>query len=474
MRSIRAKLALSLGIALCVGILLVLAVAYLLVRAQIDSSFDKELAHVAKAVHLREDWVREGRLRIARPGFAFALRVYDATGRTYFETRLPEIPAEIPKTFQEGYSVGRASEGEWRLYTFVTPEGNVQVGQPVATRAELARDLALRMLAPMLLLVPILGALLPWAVHRGLLPMRDISRRVSARDAKCLDPLPTRDVPEELLPLIAQINGLLARLANSLDAQRSLLAEAAHDLRSPLAVLSLQAQIAERAPRASARMAAFSELRRGIERSVRLVQQLLHFARLEPGVHHEAPTTVDIARVVREAVGEYAVQAELQGIDLGADTDAALMVSGVEAELRSMLANLIDNALRYAPRRSEVTVSAHRIDSCVVVAVADTGPGIPEPERALVFHRFHRVCGDHKAGSGLGLCIVKAIVERHHGELSLEEARPHGQRPGLRVSIRLPPHETPARARAENAQPLPRKPYPDRMPAGIDAVHRVR
>lgn len=456
MRSIRAKLALYLGIALCVGILLVLGIAYVLVREQLDRSFDKELAQVAKAVHLREDWLREGRLRIARPGFLFAVRIYDVTGRTYFETRLPEIPAEIPKNLEEGYTVGQTFDGEWRIYTFVTPEGNVQVGQPVATRTELARELALRMLAPMLLLVPILGALLPWAVHRGLLPLRDISRRVSARDAKRRDPLPTDDVPEELLPLITQINALLARLANSLDAQRSFLADAAHDLRSPIAALTLQAQIAERAPRASARVAAFSELRRGIDRSARLVQQLLQFARLEPGVHHEPPTAVDIARVVREAVGEYAAQAELQGVDLGAETDGVLTVSGVEPELRSMLVNLIDNALRYAPRRSAVTVSAHRVDSFVEIMVADAGPGIAEPERALVFQRFHRVCGDHKAGSGLGLCIVKAIVERHHGELALEEARPYAPRPGLRVWIRLPVHERPAAsARAESAPLLP-------------------
>ncbi|MGQ0750379.1 MAG: sensor histidine kinase N-terminal domain-containing protein, partial [Betaproteobacteria bacterium] len=260
MKSVRAKLALSLGVALCVGILLVLVAAYLLVRAQIGRTFDAELALVARAVHLREDWMREGRLRIARPGFFFAVRAYDAAGRVYFETRYPEMPEEIPHSFVEGYSFASPLGEDWRVYTFVTPEGNVQVGQPVATRDALARELSLRMLAPMLLLIPILGGLLPWAVHRGLLPLRDISRKVSARDATCLDPLPTKDVAAELLPLIEQINGLLARLATSLDAQRSFLAAAAHDLRSPIAALSLQAQIAERAPRASSRVAAFSEL----------------------------------------------------------------------------------------------------------------------------------------------------------------------------------------------------------------------
>lgn len=438
MKSIRAKLALWLGLALCLGIAAALMAAYFLVRQQIDRTFDAELALVAQAVHLREDWVQQGRMRIARPGFFFAIRAYDRTGRIYFETRLPEIPSQIPSIFREGYTYASGEGQKWRLYTYVSEGGNVQVGQPVATRDALARDIALRTLAPMLLLIPILGALLPWALHRGLLPLRDISRRVSARDALRLDPLPTQDVPEELLPLIEQINGLLARLAASLDAQRAFLADAAHDLRSPIAALSLQAQIAERAPRDSARIAAFSELRRGIDRASRLVEQLLHFARLEPGVHTQPPSAVDLARMVRKLVGEYSAQADRMGVDLGADTPTEATIVGVEDELRSLLANLVDNALRYAPPGSEVTVSARHVDSEVLVSVSDAGPGIPAPERARVFDRFHRIPGDNRASSGLGLSIVKAIVERHRGTILLSDAQPGAPNPGLRVDVHLP------------------------------------
>ena len=430
-----------LGSALCAGIVLVLFLAYVLVRAEIGRSFDAELALVAKAVHLREDWVEAGRLRIARPGFFFAVRAYDSAGRVYFETRLPEIPSDMPETFEEGYRFADTSEGRWRLYTFVTPEGNVQVGQPVATRDALARELALRMLAPMLLFIPILGALLPWALNRGLRPLRDISRRVGARDVRLLDPLPTDDVPEELLPLIEQINGLLVRLSASLDAQRAFLADAAHDLRSPVAALALQAQIAERAARPSARVAAFSELKRGIERASRLVQQLLDAARLEPGVRTEPVGTVNIARMIRELVGTHSVEADRLGVDLGAETPREAKVTGAESELRSMLDNLIDNALRYAPCGSVVTVSACSQDSTVELRVVDGGSGIPASEHDRVFDRFYRVPGDCRAGSGLGLSIVKAIVERHHGTLELAAAKPGSCPPGLEVSIRLPAAE---------------------------------
>lgn len=441
MKSIRAKLALWLGSALCIGIVLVLIAAYILVRAEIGRAFDAELALVAKAVHLREDWVEAGRLRIARPGFFFAVRAYDGGGSVYFETRLPEIPSDAPLIFEEGYRLVDTAEGVWRLYTFVTPEGNVQVGQPVATRDALARELALRMLAPMLLLIPILGGLLPWAVNRGLRPLHDISRRVGARDAKLLDPLPTHDVPTELLPLIEQINGLLARLSTSLDAQRAFLADAAHDLRSPVAALALQAQIAERAPRPSARVAAFSELKRGIERASRLVQQLLDAARLEPGVRTDPVGTVDIARMIRQLVGAHSVEADRLGVDLGADTPHAAKIAGAETELRSMLENVIDNALRYAPTGSVVTVSARCLASTVEIRVVDGGPGIPGSERDRVFDRFYRVPGDTRAGSGLGLSIVKAIVERHQGTLELSDARPGTPPPGLEVRIWLPAAE---------------------------------
>lgn len=450
MKSIRAKLALWLVGAMCAGIVLVLVTAYILVRIQIGRAFDAELALVAKAVHLREDWMEAGRLRIARPGFFFAVRAYDGAGDVYFETRLPEIPPDIPQLYQEGYRLVDTSEGTWRLYTFVTPEGNVQVGQPVATRDALARELSLRMLAPMLLLIPILGALVPWALNRGLRPLRDISHRVGARDATLLDPLPTEDVPDELLPLIEQINGLLTRLDASFDAQRAFLADAAHDLRSPVAALALQAQIAERAPRPSARVAAFSELRRGIDRAARLVQQLLDFARLEPGVPSEPAGTVDIAQMIRELVGAYSGEADEVGVDLGADTPHEAKITGVEIELRSMLANLVDNALRYAPRSSVVTVSARCLDSAVEIRVVDGGPGIPPGERDRVFDRFHRVPGDTRAGSGLGLSIVKAIVERHRGTLVLRDANRGSQPPGLEVYIRLPAAE-PARPVATSA-----------------------
>jgi two-component system OmpR family sensor kinase len=440
LKSIRSNLVMWTVGVLAVGVVIVLAVTYVLQRKQLGALFDEELKQVAFAVHLREDW-QDRRLRIARPGFFLSVRAYDPNGRVYFETALPSFPTDLPQTYEEGLAHVGSTEGPWRLYTHVTEEGVVQVGQPVASRDALARDLSLRVLMPMLFLIPLLAALIAWLLGRGLEPLRETSRRVSDRDAARLDPLPTDNVPEELRPLVEQINALLARLDSSLGAQRRFLADAAHELRSPVAALSLQVQLAARARTDAARNAALVELARGTERARRLVQQLLDYARLEPGVPSAPLAPLDVAPIVREVVGSHAARAEELAVDLGADAPDPAPIRGCEPELRSLIENLVDNALRYAPPGGAITVGARPLGGEIELSVIDSGPGIPVAERARVFERFHRVPGDATPGTGLGLSIVKKIVERHGGTISLADAHPGAARPGLAVRIRLPAGE---------------------------------
>jgi signal transduction histidine kinase len=437
-KSIRARLVLWLVSALLLGSIAVLGGTYVLTRGQIAKVFDDELKQVAHAVHLREDWIRAGRLRLARPGFALSVRAHDEHGRVYFETVLPSLPADLQQTFAEGFTRADSAEGAWRLYTHVTPEGIVQVGQPVSARDALARSLALEVLTPMLLLIPLLALVIGWAFRRALAPLDEASNRVRDRDASRLDPLPTAGVPEELLPMIAQINALLARLGSSLDAQRRFLADAAHELRSPVGALALQVQLARRAPLPESRAAAMDELERGVERARRLVQQLLDYAQLEPGVHRAPMRPVDLARLARAVVGDFAARADEARIDLGAEAPASAWVTGSEPELLSLTENLIDNALRYTPALGAVTVAVGRQGGEVQLSVEDGGPGIPAAEREAVFGRFHRVPGDPTSGTGLGLAIVKSIVERHRGSIELGPAREGEERPGLLVRIRFP------------------------------------
>jgi len=437
-KSLRANLVLWLTLALGAGIAAVLAATYTFAHQQLDLILDQELRQIAQAVHLREDWLEAGNVRIAREDVAFAVRAYDDGGSVYFESGLPALPLEAPQSVEPGFSNVESPEGAWRVYTHVTPEGVVQVGQPEAAREALARELSLQMVLPLLLLIPVLALVLAWALRRGLAPLEQTSRSVSDRDAARLDPLATGGVPRELLPLIEQINALLARLAGALEAQRRFIADAAHELRSPVAALALQAQLAERTHNPEARRTAFEELERGIERTERLVEQLLDLARLEPGGPAAARETVDVARIAREVVGSFAAQADAREIDLGAEADGPAPLTGVETELRSLLANLVDNALRYAPRDSQVTLAVRSADAAVQIEVVDAGPGIPAAARGRVLQRFQRLEGDTTTGSGLGLAIARAIAERHGGSISLADASPGREPPGLSVRVTLP------------------------------------
>jgi len=436
--SIRRQLLLWLTGTLVLGIAGVAVATYNAALQQIGALFDVELQQIARAVHLREDWAEAGNVRIAREDVAFAVRAYDEGGRVFFESGLPSLPADAPKTLDPGLSIVEAADGPWRVYTHVTPEGVVQVAQPEAVRDALARELSLRMLLPELVFIPVLAGLIVWVLKRGLAPLEEASTRVHERDAARLDPLPTDAVPSELLPLVEQINALLARLAASLETQRRFVADAAHELRSPVAALALQVQLVERAQGEAARAAALADLKLGIARAGRLVHQLLDLARLEPGVATEPRGAVDLAALVREVIGSFAARADSHDVDLGAEAPAAVLVTGSASELRSLVANLVDNALRYAPRESAVTVSLREANGAVELGVEDAGPGIPPEQRERVLRRFQRVDGDSSSGSGLGLPIAKAIAERHRGELALADARPGRQPPGLAVQVRLP------------------------------------
>jgi two-component system OmpR family sensor kinase len=438
LKSIRRTLVLWLVGALAAGMAVVMVATYAFAYAQITRVFDDELVKVADAVHLGEDWRGPTRIRFPRHGFNLSVRAYDPGGTTLFETAEPSIPEDLPRLFETSLRLVQTSSGEWRVYSHATAEGVVQVAQPEATRTSLARSLSLRMALPELVLIPLFVLFMAWVLQRGLAPLTQISRRVEERDASRLDPLPSDGVPLELRPLIAQINALMDRLEQSMAAQRRLVADAAHELRTPIAALTLQARVAQLASQPDARAAAFAELAKGMARATRVVEQLLKLAELGPEAPRGELERVDVAELARDVVGTMAPRASARRIDLGADATVAAPVLGSRAELRSLITNLVDNALRYAPPESEVTVKVERRNGAVSMSVVDAGPGIPSHDRERVFERFQRAAGDDTPGIGLGLAIVKAIVERHGGRISLEDAHPGRTPPGLVARVVFP------------------------------------
>jgi two-component system OmpR family sensor kinase len=318
----------------------------------------------------------------------------------------------IPDRARLGFADVSANGGRWRVFSVQLRNHVIQVAQPYAVRDRIAARLALRTVWPMVAVLPLLGLLIWLTVGKGLSPIERLARDVGRRSPDALAPLEERGLPREVEPLVRALNDLLRRLHRALETQRAFVADAAHELRTPLTAVRLQAQIAGRAAQDSERREALDSLKLGVERANHLVQQLLTLAREE----------------------DQASRAPNEGVALGVAGEQAITMQANRGALRTVLSNLLDNAVRYTPAGGSVELSVARDVGDAVVEVSDSGPGIPAEERARVFDRFYRHSGDGPAGSGLGLAIVKQVVERSGGSIALQDA-PKG---GLKVVLRLP------------------------------------
>ena len=333
-----------------------------------------------------------------------------------------------------GFTDVATPQGKWRVFSTQLGDHVIQVAQPQEVRNRLAAAVALRTVWPLAAMLPLLGLLIWFTVGRGLSPLERLAREVRHRSPAALEPIPENGLPNEVRPLVGSLNDLLRRLGQAIEAQRALVADAAHELRSPLTALRLQAQIAERAADDSERREALGSLGRGVERASHLVQQLLTLAREEGQQPDATRTEVRLDEIAREVVAMHAPLAQYRGLDLGLERAEPLTVAGNLQGLRTLLSNLVDNALRYTPSPGSVDVGVWRDGEDGVLQVRDTGPGVPAAERARVFDRFYRRAESEPGGSGLGLAIARRVVEHHGGSIELGDNSPNG----LRVTVRLP------------------------------------
>jgi two-component system OmpR family sensor kinase len=401
-------------------------------RAELDELFDYQLRQMA--LSLRDQAFGEA---AAAPGpapeeFDFAIQVWSPEGVRLYLSR-PQ--AVLPARARLGYDTVETDEGAWRVFSLEQRGLVFQVAQPLRVREQFAAAAALRTIAPVLLLLPALGLLVWLTVGRGLRPLEAVAAEVEERTPSALSPLADGNLPSEVRPLVGALNDLLRRLGSALESQRRFVADAAHELRTPLTALSLQVQLVERAAAGEERAAALATVRDGLTRATRVVEQLLTLARQEPEAAARPAADTDLLELAREVIAELAPLAESRAIDLGAGRAEPTRVMGDREGLRVLLANLVDNAVRYTQERGRVDVSTYRDGGEAVIEVTDNGPGIPAGERERVFDRFYRRPGSGAAGSGLGLAIVKAIVGRHGGSIALAGA-PGGR--GLAARVTLP------------------------------------
>jgi two-component system OmpR family sensor kinase len=253
--------------------------------------------------------------------------------------------------------------------------------------------------------------------------------------------LPPMRLPDEVRPLKLALDGLLQRLADALQTQRAFVADAAHELRTPLAALQIQLQLLERARDDAQRREALADLKTGVARATRLVGQLLTLARAQPEAQTAGLRSVELDELLRECVLAHAALAVAKGLDLGIEPANATTVTidGDPDPLRTLFGNLIDNAVKYTPRDGRIDVSLRVDDGTAQVCIDDSGPGIPPDERERVFDRFYRCAGAHDggapAGSGLGLAIVRDIAGQHRATVALEDVP---GRAGLRARVAFP------------------------------------
>ncbi|HFD92716.1 MAG TPA: two-component sensor histidine kinase [Gammaproteobacteria bacterium] len=337
-----------------------------------------------------------------------------------------------------GYSERTLNETHWRVYSLTGAHGKirVQVAQSLEIRNELVEAIAQRLLIPILLSLPLLALLIWFGVTRALRPLLDLARDVSQRDPDQLQPLPLEHIPAESRPLVESLNQLFDRLETAFENERRFTADAAHELRTPLAALRIQAQVAQGSEDETARRHALQQLVQGVDRATHLVQQLLTLARLDPDTAYVDKREVDLCTLARETLAELSAAAQAKNIEMSLDPACHGRVRGNHDALAILLRNLVENAIRYTPEGGTVEVRVQtREDQGVELSVADSGPGIPEEERPQVMERFYRSStAQQTPGSGLGLSIVQRVVEHHKATLTLGSSTLGG----LEVTVRFP------------------------------------
>jgi len=430
--SIRARLVLALILVVALVSALAATITYRRVLNETSVLFDYQLRQMALSLRSQVSLAPRIEVPPDQGDTDFVIQIWDLFGARMYLSR-PGLPM-INQTVL-GYANLSVEGQAWRAYGLQTADGVIQIAQPIRVRQRLARAAALRIVIPLSLLQPVLVIFVAWIVDRGLKPLQRLTAEVQRRDARSMTPLSQDGLPREIAPLVAELNRLLERLRDAFAVQRNFIADAAHELRSPLTALRLQMQLLDRAPDEAARNEARARLGDAVARAVHLVEQLLALARSEPRETPVAFVPVDLATVSAQAVADTHAFAIERNIDLGLEAADAVPLRGDPEALRILVRNLVDNAVRYTPPGGAVQVRCTPAAGGALLEVDDTGPGLAPDERERVFDRFFRRAAVQESGTGLGLAIVKAITERHGANIMLGSA-PGG---GLKVTVSFPP-----------------------------------
>ncbi|MFS0756676.1 sensor histidine kinase N-terminal domain-containing protein [Noviherbaspirillum sp. 1P10PC] len=452
-----------------------IGITYVVAKNIANQPFDRALDD---RVTVLAQQVKEinGRLTVPLPAAARDLLRADDVDNVYYQVRSPdgavidgdfELPAPKEEEEVSPWSVqlrhATVRNTDIRIaYVYVTlppsaPDAErrlalVQVGETLDKRAELANQIIKGVILPEFIILPIALALVWFALSRGLKPLAELQQHIRARRTDDLSPIDSSHVPEEITPLVGSLNYMLEQLSQSLQMQKRFIADAAHQMKTPLAGMRMQSELALRQTSADEIHRSLEQLAKSSESATRLVNQLLALARAENQSPQAYPfMPIELSELARNVVHDWVQLSFSRRIDLGFEQPGhPIMVSGNPTMLRELLGNLIDNALHYTPAGGAVTVRvrADRERSLAIMEVEDTGPGIAPAERGHVFERFYRILGSHTQGSGLGLAIVREIAQQHGAEVEIYN-NPHSNdkaHPGSLFRVSLALQEKPAAA----------------------------
>jgi two-component system sensor histidine kinase TctE len=420
---------------------------------QVNEAYDRTLLGSALAMAERVS-VRDGELSVDVPYAALQMletraqdRIFykvSSTGDKRMATGHEDLPAppRLPADEQPVFYDARYLDEPIRLVALLKPVYDgadkpllVQVGETLAAREALSRRILVDSAVTQLALIGAAALLIVFGIRRGLAPLRRLRRDVQARSDTDLTAIDAAAVPREVAPLIDAINVHTQRQRQLNDAQRQFIADASHQLKTPLTVLKTQAALALSHDDPAAVRRIVADIHDSTDTTSRVIQQLLGLARSEQGLVLPSERA-DLVSIARGATFDLVPQALKKAVDLGFEGEGAVEVEGQPLLLRELVSNLVDNAVRYAPHGGTVEVSVRREPAGgATLVVEDDGPGIAPADREKVFDRFYRAGGSMSEGCGLGLAIVKQIADRHGATIALDSARAGA---GTRVTVRIP------------------------------------
>lgn len=452
-QSIRLRLILFVGGMLVVAWGAIAAMSIYSARKEVQELFDAHLVQSARVLHALiqnnmselsiED--QDGgaiKMDITAPGPFFyerkiSFRVRGQQGKSKFVSEYaPELIIGEEVT---GFIDKQGPSEQWRVFILRDEilGFSIEVAQSYEIRNELIMEITRQVIWPFLVLIPFLILMIWISTGRSLSPLQSLAEEVQNRNAQNLEEIDLKTVPTEVLPLFISLNGLISRLKKALSNERGFTSDAAHELRTPLAGIKAQAQVALRAGDEAEKETAIRHIIIGVDNTTHLVRQMLMLARLDPDIPNRKFNPQDLSRILTDVAADVANFAVEKGVDLEVrEAHGKMMVTGSSEALSVLVRNLLDNAIRYTPAGGWVKAGITRSPEGLVLKVTDSGPGIAEEDKDRVFDRFHRGLGTGQTGSGLGLSIVQRVVDLHHAKIEFQSGS--GTVKGVRVKVTFP------------------------------------